>query len=225
MDEKTEQLRDIFVDVSGEETVTESQAETRGSLAGDEGDADAAIADVVADLGERHDFATDLDEEVYVELVHAFYDRVAAGDTDAETDAEEVGDAEFDAAADDAAAIDAALANALGIDAETAFRARLDLHLLCAADIEGPVGLSALRKRGESDSEALADEFDVDVAAVERARVVVAAQDEMRAANHRYREAFDELLTDADLSTGYTDAVKDDGLREAAEDIETNVSF
>jgi len=37
MDEKTEELRDIFIDVTDEDTVTESQEETRGSLIDREG--------------------------------------------------------------------------------------------------------------------------------------------------------------------------------------------
>lgn len=37
MDEKTEELRDIFVDVAGEDTVTERQEDGHGSLLSDEG--------------------------------------------------------------------------------------------------------------------------------------------------------------------------------------------
>jgi hypothetical protein len=218
MDEKTEELRDIFMDVSEEETVTESQVETRGSISAGDEDVDAAVRETVAEMRDRYDFETDLDIETYVDVVRAFYDVDSVVEN---------GDGTENVAAN---SIDDRIAGTLDgdLDAETVFRARLDLHLLAEADTDGPVDPAELRRRDgddDTDAESLADEFGVDVATVERCRAIVAAQDEMRAANHRYREAFDELLTDMDLEGGYTDDVQQDGLREAAEDIETNTSF
>ncbi|MFB6152319.1 MAG: conditioned medium-induced protein 4 [Haloarculaceae archaeon] len=197
MDEKTEELRDIFMSVSDEETVTETQAETRGSLV--DGEDDEAVAErlreLVAELREAESFGTDLDEDTYVELVRAFYEE---GDDDA-------------------------IAERLGLPRETVFRARLDLHLLRESDTGFDV--CTLRRNRDADDETLAAELGVDVETLRRYRRVVAAQDAVRAANHRYQREFDELLTDADLAGHFTDAVQDDGLREAAEDIETDVSF
>ena len=55
MDDKTEELRDIFLDVSDDETVTESQQDTHGSLASDD-EIDARIADTVTRMREEFDF-------------------------------------------------------------------------------------------------------------------------------------------------------------------------
>lgn len=198
MDEKTEELRDIFMDVSEEGTVTESQAEQRGSLADrDEEDVSERLGETVEEMRDRYEFATDLDVGTYVDLIRGFYDDAS----------------------------DEELAEDLGISPETAFRARMDLHLIGEADTDAPFDLCALRKRSETREEALAADFGVDVAEVRHYRRVVAAQDEARAANRRYQGEFDELLADADLSGKLTDSAQRDGLEEAAEDIETDVSF
>jgi len=195
MDEKTEQLRDIFMDVSEEGTVTESQAETRGSL-GSEGDDDERLHEVVATLRERESFATDFETETYVRLVRAFYD--------------DEGDSE--------------IAAALETTAEEVFRARMDLHLIRGDELDA-VDASEVRDRREESDDAIADALDADAATVRRARRVVATEDAARAANHRYRTQFEETLTDAAISGEYAGGVRDDGLEEAAEDIETDVSF
>jgi len=184
MDEKTEDLREIFVEVSDTETVTESQRDPRGTLADEDRNENAG--EVVAEMRERYDFETDLSRDAYVSIARAVHE----GDDDE------------------------AVAAALGLDPETVFRARLDLHLLRESEIDAPVDPSTATAIGDGDEERPA-----------RDRRVVAARDEARAANYRYREAFEEILTDADVEGGYTDAVQEDGLREAAEDIETNVSF
>jgi hypothetical protein len=43
--------------------------------------------------------------------------------------------------------------------------------------------------------------------------------------NHRFRDAFADLLTDADLSARLAEDARRDGLEEATEDIETDVSL
>jgi len=196
MDDKTEQLRDIFMDVSDEETVTEQQAKPRGSLAEDEGADREQLREVVGTLRERESFATDFETETYVRIVRGFYS---------------------DEGDDDVAA-------ALSVAAEDVFRARMDLHLVRKDDLDA-VDACAVRDRREESDGAIAEALDVDAAAVRRARRVVAAEDAARAANHRYRTQFEEILTDAALSTAYAGGVHEDGLDEAAEDIETNVSF
>ncbi|MFB6134361.1 MAG: conditioned medium-induced protein 4 [Halanaeroarchaeum sp.] len=102
MDEKTEELRDIFMDVTDEETVTESQAETRGSLVDDE-DAEEKLRDVVASMRESLEFETDLDLDTLVRVVQGYYDE--------ESDEE--------------------IAQALdGVSPATVVQARMDLHLV-----------------------------------------------------------------------------------------------
>lgn len=168
MDDKTAELRDIFLDATGGEgTVTERQAERRGSLVDvdDPAAVDARLRDLVATMRERYEFETDLEPDAYVRLIHGFYD----GEDDA------------------------ALAETLGVGAATVLQARLDCHLVREDDDETP--------------------------AVEASRARATR------ANDRFRDAFAELLTDDDLSTRLASDSREDGLREATEDIETNVSL
>lgn len=202
MDEKTEELRDIFMDVAEEGTVTERQAEGRGSLADvDEADIEARLQEVVAEMRERYDFETDLAATTYCGVVRGFYE----GEDDA------------------------TLATELGVDPETVFAARMDLHLVAEADTDPPFAMRVLRDRvsGEEtvETDALAAELGVDTETVARYRRVAAAQNAARRASHRFRTAFEDALTDADLTVQLTADVRDDGLEEATEDIETDVSF
>ncbi|WP_424016812.1 conditioned medium-induced protein 4 [Halorientalis pallida] len=202
MDDKTEELRDIFVEVTDEETVTERQEEGPGSLA----DADeAAVADriaaVVADMRERYDFLTDLDDDALATVVRGFYD----------------------------GADDAAIAETVDETPDEVFRARMDLHLLDDEDTEFPFALSALRDAradgADPDPEALADTLDTDPETVERALLVADAQAETRRVSGRFRSAFEDAIPDAALSIRLTDTAQESGLDEAAEDIETDTKF
>jgi hypothetical protein len=168
MDDKTAELRDIFLDATdGEGTVTERQAERRGSLVDvdDPAEVDEHLRDLVATMRERYDFETDLGTDAYVRLIRGFY----AGEDDG------------------------ALAEAVGIDRETVLRARLDCHLVREDDDDTPA--------------------------------VEASRERAVRANDRFRDAFAELLTDDDLSGRLASDSREDGLREATEDIETDVSF
>jgi len=168
MDEKTAELRDIFLDTTDSEgMVTERQAERRGSLVDVDDDAtvDERLRELVTTMQERGDFETDLDTGTYVDVIRAFYD----------------------------GATDDAIAETVGVDGETATQARLDCHLVRDDDPETPP--------------------------------VEASQERAVRVNHRFRDAFTELLTDDDLSTRLASDSREDGLREATEDIETNVSF
>jgi len=201
MEEKTEQLRDIFVDVAGEETVTESQTEGPGSLVDtDEATVDERLAAAVDRMADHYDFDTDLDTDTYVAVVRAFY-------------------------ADES---DAAVAADLGVDPDTVFDARMDLHLVGEADTDLPVDLPALRAAladDDTDVDAVDAGTDTDAATLERARAVAAAQNEARRASHRFQSAVEDVLTDAGLADQRTASIQDDGLEEAAEDIETDLSF
>jgi len=201
MDEKTEELRDIFMDVAEDGTVTESQTAGRGSLADtDEADVADRVAAVVERMRDRYDFATDLPTVDLVTVVRRFYD----GDDDA------------------------AIADAIDVDSATVFAARMDLHLLADADTEFDFDLDAFRDRldaGETDSETLAAAFDTDPETVARARRVSATKVAVRRVSHRFQSEFEDAIPDAALAVQLTAATREDGLEEAAEDIETDTKL
>src|SRR6056297_2694288 len=142
VDRKTEELRDIFMDVAGDDTVTESQEESRGSLT-DRPDVDAALHDVVETLRDRYGFSTDLDDDALVELVELVYDDHTDAEIAAELDAD--------------------------VDAFEVFLARTDLHLVDDDDLPDETDLvddgdpvAVLRETREDGLDAVAAAFDVD---------------------------------------------------------------
>ena len=196
MNDKTEELREIFTDVTdGEETVTESQENSRGSLERDDRSDEERLESVVQQMRERYAFETPLTDDELIAVARGFYD----------------GESDADIAAD------------LDVDEETVFEARMSLHLVDADDAD-EVDLAAIRDREEDDA-TLADEYDVSEAQIRRYRRVAAAEDESRAANDRYRDEFDSILADAELSERMTTDVREDGLEDATEGMETDVEF
>lgn len=196
MDERTEGLRDIFRDVADDDTVTESQAERRGTLADDVADVDGRLADVVERMRERFAFETDLEPPTYAAVVRGYY----RGRDDDE------------------------LADDLGLDPETVFAARADLHLVDEIDA-GEVDLDPLRNRVAEGQTAEAAVAAADVDDPERVAAVLAAMLRSRRVSHRFRSAFEEILTDADISVRLTAATREDGLEEVTEDAEVDVDF
>jgi len=196
MDEKTEELRDIFMDVSDEGAVTESQEASRGSLADtDEAGVADRLGDVIARMRERYEFRTDLADDALVTVVRLFYE----------------------------GSDDATIASEIGADEPDVVEARLDLHLLRDEDTEAPFDLAAFRRRVADDDPSvaeLADEFDIDESWTDHYRRVVAAQDAARRVSHRFQSEFEDVLTDAGLSTQHAAALREDGLDEATEDID-----
>ncbi|MBP2251975.1 hypothetical protein J2754_002312 [Halarchaeum solikamskense] len=199
MDEKTRELRDIFVDVTDGETVTERQEEGHGSLATD-AEIDERLRDAVSAMRERLDFRTDLDLDALVRLVRGFY----AGQDDA------------------------ALADALGVDEATVTEARRDLHLVQPDVADAPLDLDAFRRAietGDPDAAELADSLDSDEATVRDYRDVARVQTEIQSVNDRYRAEFETVLQDRDLAERLTTAAREDGLEEATEGQETNTNL
>ena len=198
MDEKTEELRDIFMDVTDEETVTERQEESRGSLT-DERDAGERIGEIVAQMRETYDFDTELTDDELVAVVEGFY--TGASDSD--------------------------IADEVDASRRDVFRGRLDLHLVRDRDTDAPFDLAAFRDllSREVPTSDVADHFDVSTSTVRRYRHVVAARDEARRVSDRFRSEFEDALVDADLAEQFTSDMKDDGLEEATDGMETNVSF
>ena len=197
MDEKTEQLRDIFIDVAGEESVTESQAAGRGSLTDtDEERVESRVREVIGRMRERYAFRTPLDDAALVTLVRGFY----AGREDGE------------------------LAGDLGVDESAVLEARLDLHLLRESDADADFDVAAFRRRvvGDDPTDAdLAADFDIDADTAARYRRVVDAQAAARQVSRRFTSEFEDALADAGLSTHMTAAVRETGLDEATEDIDS----
>jgi len=196
MDEKTEQLRDIFVDVAGEGSVTESQSAGRGSLTDtDEAAVEERLGETVARMRERYDFRTEMDDPALVTLVRGFY-----------------GGRE-----------DGALADELGVAASAVREARLDLHLLRDTD-DADFDRDRFRKRvvgGDATDEELAAAFDVGTETAARYRRVVESRTAARGVSHRFTSEFEDALADAGLATRHTAAVRETGLDEATEDIDS----
>ncbi|RQG95115.1 conditioned medium-induced protein 4 [Natrarchaeobius chitinivorans] len=196
MNEKTEELKNIFTDVTdGEATVTESQEDTRGSLEKDEQTDEQRIESVITQLRERYEFETPLSDDELHEVAVRFYD----GESD-ET-----------------------IAQRLETEPDVVFEARMSLHLIDDHDAD-EIDLAAIRNREEDDA-TLAEEYDVTEERIRRYRRVAAAEDESRTANDRYRDEFDSILADADLSARMTTDVREDGLEDATEGMETDVDF
>jgi len=199
MDDKTAELRDIFIDATGSDTVTESQAESPGSLTDTDTDATDRLAELVGRMRERYTFETEFDDDTLCRIVQWFY-----GDrTDREIAAE------------------------LDADPEAVFTARLDLHLVAEADREAPLDLDALRRLivEEVPLDERADRLDVTEATARHYSRIVEADLRSTRANNRFRDEFAELLTDSDLTGQLARDAREDGLEEATEDIETDVSF
>jgi len=200
MDEKTEELRDIFMDVTDEETVTERQEETPGSLPDDDA-VEQRLASVIAEMRADLEFGTSLADEELVTIVRGFY----AGQSDTDI-ARELGDASL---------------------SKTVARARTELHLLRETDRDAPFDFEAFRDALADDATtaALAESFEVSESTIRRYRRVVEAEQEMRRVNDRYRTEFESLLEDRELSERLTDAAQEDGLAEATEGQETDISL
>ena len=202
MDDKTEELRDIFVDVADDETVTERQAEARGSLADEDAERAAErIESVIERMGERYEFDSDLPVESLCTVVRRFYDEDEDGD--------------------------GAIADALDTTRHEVFLARTDLHLLRDGDVNAPFDMDELRELLDAEYSVaeIATVLDVAESTVRRYRRVLATRHESRQANGRFRDEFEEILTDADLGTNLTEDVRETGLEDATDGMETDVSF
>ncbi|MFP4590797.1 MAG: conditioned medium-induced protein 4 [Halobacteriales archaeon] len=198
MDDKTEELRELFLEVADEETVTEPQRDPRGSLE-EPTDVEERLGEVIAEMRATYGFEHDLPDEALVALVRAFYD----------------------------GASDAEIARRLGIGRKALYRARLELHLVRDRDREAPfdIGAVASDRDGGASIADLADAYDVSPSTIRRYLRVFKADRRSRLANQRFRDAFDSILADADLSTRLTSEVRETGLEDATEGLETNVSF
>ena len=197
MDEKTAELRDIFIDTTGADTVTERQEAGRGSITDNTDVSDETLATTVEAMRERFDFRSALPTSALVTVLRGFF----AGETD-ET-----------------------LAAALDVDTQEVFTARMDLHLVTDDD-HTPVdeSIRPLVSDGASVDDCL-DAVDADPETVRRAYRVAESELAATRANYRFRDEFADLLTDEDLSMRLASDARRDGLQDATEDIETDVSL
>lgn len=225
MNEKTAELRDIFVETTGADTVTERQAESPGTLTGrDEAAAAARVREVIAAMRERYDFSADLDDATYARIARGRFeldDDEAIATALAESDGDDASDAS-EASADAPDPID--------IDPDTVRDARFDLHLVREADreVEGAsfeyADLKSLTAEGRSIVEC-AEALDADPDTVAKYARVARVDLTSTRANDRFRDEFRDLLTDADIEGSHAESARDDGLKEATEDLETNTSL
>ncbi|WP_340098775.1 conditioned medium-induced protein 4 [Salinibaculum salinum] len=197
MDDKTAELRDIFIDVADGETVTESQTEQRGSLLRDES-VDERLADVIDRMRERFDFQTSLATEELCTIVTEFYDGKS----------------------------DDGIATVLKVPRDLVFDARMDLHLVRDEDT-GDIDTTTLRARLAADEPvgAVAADLDAKSGDIEQAVRAVRAENRSKRVSQRFRTEFEEILTDADIADHLTADVQDDGLDEATEGLEVDVEF
>ncbi|MFC6963735.1 hypothetical protein [Halocatena marina] len=198
MNEKTEELRDIFLEVTEDDTITEKQEESRGSLTEDEREIKGKLRAIIEQMREQLTFETDLSVDEYETIVRGFYE-----------------DEE-----------DTALSDRLDIDQKRVVLARHDLHLIRERETDVSFAPEAFRRllvEERTDSE-IADALDVPESSVREYHRIVETQDEIRRVNSRYSDEFEELLTDADLEE-HTEDVTEDGLDEATEGMETDVSL
>jgi hypothetical protein len=190
MDDKTAELRDIFIDTTGSETVTESQEEMRGSLTEDERKVERRVLELIGTMRERYEFTSGLGDDDLHRVVTGFYDEETDGD----------------------------IAGELGVDPDVVVAARMDLHLVRDEDRDAPFDIEKLRRLvvEEATLEECAAKLGTDESSVEPF---------VTRANDRFRDEFEELLTDSDLSARLARNAREDGLKDATEDIETDVSF
>ncbi len=200
MDEKTKQLRELFMDVAGDTTITESQAAGRGTLQ-TATDVDSKLRAVIALLLDSYDVRTSIPIDDLVVVVKRFYE----GATDAEIATE----------------------LEVSVSPKTVSRARINLHLITDDDKHPSFDYAAFREDVLSGMpvDALAEAYDVSATTVSWYKLIVETEQERRLVGDRYRDEFARLLDDRDLSAQLTKEIRESGLRDATEDIETNVSF
>lgn len=198
MDEKTEALRELFVEVTDADTVTETQEESRGSLAGDRSTSER-LESIIERMQAEFDFRTSLDTTALVSIVDGFYQ----GESDS------------------------AMADSLDVSRRTVYRARLELHLIRDRDLDAPFDLDTLRDLLDAgtSTDDIATSLEVSESTVRRYRRALQAQEASRRVSDRYRSEFQDVLIDVELGTSLTDSVTDDGLADATDGMESNVSF
>jgi hypothetical protein len=217
MDDKTADLRDIFVETTGTETVTDRQQNDRGSLIdSDDTTVDDRLQTIIRQLRNRFTDDLSLSDETLAHIAHGFFDPELNATTHDNDQWSRAADAKLAASIDDP-----------DIDADTVFAARMSLHLITDADREAPFDLDRLRSllaEGMS-IKACADTLGTTTETVDRLKRVIEAEAESRQASYRFRASLANLLSDNALSERLATDARRDGLEPAIDDIETDVSL
>jgi hypothetical protein len=199
-EKKAEELRDIFVDVTDESTVTEEREEERGTLPGED-EIDDEITDIVDEMRDEHGFETSLEDDEIVQVVRLYHD----DESDAEI-ARELGDDSLD---------------------KTVRRARIGLHLFRDSDFDAPFEIDRLEQLLDEEATNLeiANELGVSSSTVRSYRRAVEARRRSEEVDNEYAERFEAVLEDREISERFTPDAKRDGLEGATEDAEVDVDL
>lgn len=194
-EERADELRDLFEEVTDETTVTEEREEERGTLRNEDAIRED-LRELVEEAVEALGIDTSLAVDALVRIVEGYFDGEA----------------------------DAAIADAVDAGPKTVRRARVQLHLLRDADLDAPVDLDELRERVDDASTAeIATELDVAEGTVRFYRRVVEAERAAGRAGD-YRDRFASALQ-VDASDDLTSSAQTDGLQDATEDMEVDVDL
>lgn len=178
MTTKTDELREIFLKLSPVTTFTDRQeTATRVGDVPSDREIEETLVDLVAEMRERFDFRSPLDDAALVTVVRGFY----AGRDDAD------------------------VADHLGVDTDAVTQARLDLQLFRPEDSEAPFDLRELLRLVEAgrDDAACASALDTSEETVREYRRVIDARQHARRDSYHYPLEFESLLgvdTDEELS-------------------------
>jgi hypothetical protein len=190
--DKTEQLRALFEDVTGESAVTRHQHETRGTLT-TRGEIDDKLESIVREMCSRYDIQTSIEIPTLATLVRLFH----AGATDTEI----------------ARQLDADVSD------RTVTRARINLHLFRERDSDAPFDLARFRDL-TTDGVALqdaVDKFDVSESTLRFYVRLLDAEQVARNANHQYQQRFSDVLAEFEPTESIQPSGLADGLDDAIE--------
>jgi hypothetical protein len=190
--DKTEQLRALFEDVTGESTVTTHQHETRGTLT-TRREIDDELESIVREMCSRYDIRTSIEIPTLATLVRLFH----AGATDTEI----------------ARQLDA------NVSDRTVTRARINLHLFRERDFDAPFDLASFREL-TTDGAALqdaVDKFDVSESTLRFYVRLLDAEQDARNANHQYQQRFSNVLAEFESTESMQPSGLADGLDDAIE--------
>ena len=181
--EKTDRLREIFLDVAGDHIVTEDQQETPGTLASNSAPNDSLRA-IIQEMKQKYGFRTSLETDELITLVRLFYEDYS--DT---AIAREVGNASRD---------------------KTVTRARIHLQLFRETDFDAPVDLDELRELldAETSTAKIAEALDTSKSTIGRYRRILDAEQAAEAVGHRYQQRFEAALSDPETDHSIREAVK-----------------
>lgn len=195
---KTDRLREIFLEVADEKTVTEQQDQTTGAVydSGARENVDAEIETIIDDLRAEYGLDTSLDTTQLTTLVRRFY----AEESDTEI-ARALGDASLD---------------------RTVARARVKLQLFRDSDFDAPFEINRLHDLMDSEcpTTEIAEELGVSESTVRAYQRVLIAEQQAAASNFTYRDQFAAVVA-AENKGGETETrTLDDGLADAIDGAE-----